>query len=163
MTHSSLLNQYINGRHVLTAAVPEWGSRQTLEASGSCSPPPIARSRPHAHLRGVFLDQFITFRNTKRETSRRMWRLGRGVELPLLCGAAKARRDRRVHRQPFKTLSKRHKHQHNLLAAILGRCTGTLNIWHSPLAAVAMDMIAQACNSGYKCCCVLIIVVVIKT
>lgn len=71
---------------------------------------------------------------------------GREGDRLLLCCATKAQRGCRVHRQPFKTLSKRHKHQHNLSVAILGRCTGTLNIWHSPLAAVAMDMISQACN-----------------
>lgn len=73
-------------------------------------------------------------------------RFGREVKFLLLCCAVKAWRDCRVHRQPFKMLSERHKHQHNLSVAILGRCTGTLNIWHSPLAAVAMDMISQARN-----------------
>lgn len=51
--------------------------------------------------------------------------------------------------------AKRYKHWHNLLVSILGRCRGLLNILHVPLAAVAMDMIAQACNKGYKCCCTL--------
>lgn len=51
-----------------------------------------------------------------------------------------------AHQQPVRMLSERHKHQHNLLVAILGRCMGTLNIWHPALAAVAMDMISQACN-----------------
>lgn len=51
-----------------------------------------------------------------------------------------------AHRQPVRMLSERHKHQHNLLVAILGRCMGTLNIWHPALTAVAMDMISQACN-----------------
>lgn len=65
--------------------------------------------------------------------------LGTKVRFPSQSGFA-------AHRQPVRMLSERHKHQHNLLVAILGRCTGTLNIWHPALAAVAMDMISQACN-----------------